>query len=389
MRRRDLLALIGGATFARPPAGAAQTAKRIWRLGVLSPIDAPLIRSTIIPELARPGFIEGQNLVIDTRIGGEDQLTAISRRPSEHRAGRYCSRLQLSGSSGPAGDEDDPHCDVADRYGPGCCRRRRKLGAAGGDVTGVTLIAPDLEIKRFELLREIVPAARRIALLSMHREVTEPGSAPTRTFAAKHNIQLTEFYVDGPGEFDKAFEAMRSAGAEALVLVPVPEFSTYARSLADLALKAGLPTVCGGLKTAEQGCLLQYGPDPIELSRFAADYVARILAGASPSELPIQGPTHYVFAVNIKTANALGLTIPPSLLARADEVIEWRPPSDRTGRNDGLGTPPRPASSRIVRGHRGSPTTCPVPLNAPGTGRGGSYRYGPAAVFDRKRERLV
>ena len=156
----------------------------------------------------------------------------------------------------------------------------------------------------------------------MHRQVTEPGSEPTRVFASKHNIQLTEFYVDGPGEFDRSFEAMRSAGAEALVLVPVPEFSTHARRLADLALKAGLPTVCGASNAAEQGCLLQYGPDPVELSRFAADYVARILAGASPSELPIQGPTHYVFAVNIKTAKALGLTVPQSLLARADEVIE-------------------------------------------------------------------
>jgi ABC-type uncharacterized transport system substrate-binding protein len=322
MRRRDVLALIGSATFARPLAGAAQTTKKIWRLGVLSPIDAPLILSTVIPELARRGFIEGQNLVIDTRIGGEDQLSQlagelVSTGPdviiavsdwAVHPVRQATKTIPIVMS--PIGT-DPVVAGVAESW-----------ARPGGNVTGVTLIAPDLEIKRFELLREIVPDARRIALLSMHREVTEPGSAPTRAFAAKHNIQLTEFYVDGPGEFDKSFEAMRSAGAEALVLVPVPEFSTHARRLADLALKSGLPTVCGASNAAEQGCLLQYGPDPVELSRFAADYVARILAGTSPSELPIQGPTHYVFAVNIKTAKALGLTVPQSLFTRADEVIE-------------------------------------------------------------------
>ena len=109
---------------------------------------------------------------------------------------------------------------------------------------------------------------------------------------------------------------------EAVIIVPVPEFSEHAEQLAALAVQARIPTVCGALIAVEKGCLLSYGPDFFELLRLAADYVARLFRGASPGELPIQGPTHYGLAINLKTAKALGLTIPQSLLAGADEVIE-------------------------------------------------------------------
>jgi putative ABC transport system substrate-binding protein len=157
----------------------------------------------------------------------------------------------------------------------------------------------------------------------MHREVTEPGEGPIRETAARLGIQLVELYIDRPDEFDQAFAAMRSGGAEALVIVPVPEFAgDHAETLARLAVEAGLPTVCGGRRPAEQGCLIGYGPDFAELRRRAVDYVARIFRGASAAELPIEGPTHYEFAVNLRTAKALGLTVPPSMLGLADEVIE-------------------------------------------------------------------
>ena len=114
---------------------------------------------------------------------------------------------------------------------------------------------------------------------------------------------------------------MRSAGIEGLAILSAPEFFTNASLLAALALEAGLPTVCEWRKMAEQGCLLGYGPDFAELLRRNADYVARIFRGAAPGELPIE-PTHFEFAVNLKTAKALGLAIPPAILARADDVIE-------------------------------------------------------------------
>jgi putative tryptophan/tyrosine transport system substrate-binding protein len=114
---------------------------------------------------------------------------------------------------------------------------------------------------------------------------------------------------------------MRSKGAEALVITPMPEFGDTER-LAALAIAAGLPTVCGSRRAAQQGCLIGYGPDFTELRRQAADDIARIFRGSSPSELPIEGPTHFDFDINLKTAKALGLMISPLILARADEVIE-------------------------------------------------------------------
>jgi putative ABC transport system substrate-binding protein len=130
------------------------------------------------------------------------------------------------------------------------------------------------------------------------------------------------FYAEVSTVYPAAFAAMRSAGAQGLAIMAAPEFFNNASTLATLALEAGLPTVCEWRKMAEQGCLLGYGPDIVELNSRNADYVARIFRGAAPGDLPIEQPTHYEFAVNLKTAKALGLAIPPAILARADDVIE-------------------------------------------------------------------
>src|SRR5271166_749279 len=119
-----------------------------------------------------------------------------------------------------------------------------------------------------------------------------------------------------------AFAAMRAAAAQGLVIVANPTFYRDAASLAQLALEAGLPTVCEWAEMAQSGCMLGYGPNRPELRRRLAHFVARIFQGAAPGDLPIEQPTHYEFVINLKTANALGLTLPPSILARADEVIE-------------------------------------------------------------------
>ena len=143
-----------------------------------------------------------------------------------------------------------------------------------------------------------------------------------REVAASTGAELFVFEADGPDDYPAAFAAMRSAGAEALAITATPYFYRDAPLLARLALEAGLPTVCEFAETAHSGCLLGYGPDRPELRRRMAHYVAQIFHGTAPGDLPIEQPTHYQFAVNLKTANALGLTISPSILARADEVIE-------------------------------------------------------------------
>jgi putative ABC transport system substrate-binding protein len=305
MKRRDLLLFgaLGLLSFAAS-AILPQAADKVWRLGVLSLVNNPAMHSTALSQLAEHGFVEGQRELVGA---GPDVIMAESDwaiYPAREATKSIPIVASLMGA-------DPVAVGVAESW-----------ARPGGNVTGVTLIAPELEVKRLGLLREVVPSARRIAILSMHREVTEPGEGPIRETAARLGIQLVELYIDLPDQFDQAFAAMRSAGAEALVIVPVPEFSYHAETLARLAVEAGLPTVCGVQSAAEQGCLIGYGPDFAELRRRAVDYVARIFRGASPAELPIEGPTHYEFAVNLKTAKALGLTIPQSILGRADEVIE-------------------------------------------------------------------
>ena len=133
---------------------------------------------------------------------------------------------------------------------------------------------------------------------------------------------MLPFYAAAPEEYRKVFAAMQSAGADALQIVSAPELFSDARTLAALAVDAKLPTICEWRSMATDGCLVGYGPDFTELLRRTADYVARIFRGATPGELPIEGPTRFEFAVNLKTAKALGLAVPQSILSRANEVIE-------------------------------------------------------------------
>jgi putative ABC transport system substrate-binding protein len=192
----------------------------------------------------------------------------------------------------------------------------------GGNVTGVCLIAPELEVKRLSLLHEALPSVHRIAVMSAHRKVVERGFPPLRKAAAEAGLELVEIWVESPSEYAAAFDAMRGHGAEALVIVPTPELYRDSEVLAALSAKAGLPTIGGFRESAQQGFMIGYGPSLRELNQQAASYVERIFNGASAGELPFQGPTHLDFAINMKTAKALGVTISPSVLAGANEVIE-------------------------------------------------------------------
>jgi putative ABC transport system substrate-binding protein len=196
------------------------------------------------------------------------------------------------------------------------------LARPGGNVTGVAMLAPELDGKRLQLLHEAVPGGSRIAALAASPDQHAPNLAAMRQVASDEGLALLPFYAAQPEDYPATFEAMRGAGASALQILSAPQFLTNAATLAELALEARLPTMCEWRSMAAQGCLLGYGPDYIELQRRVADYVARILRGAAPGDLPIEQPTHYELAVNMKTAAALGLAIPQSILGRADEVIE-------------------------------------------------------------------
>src|SRR5262249_43118371 len=263
-----------------------QPENKIWRLGVLQLTDNPLVRDAAFSELTNHGFIEGRNLIADIRIGSEEQLPQLAQELVATKPDAIIAVSDWAVFAALGATKSIPIVAAPMGQDPVLAGIAQSWARPGGNFTGVTVIAPELEVKRLCLLREVVPAAQRIALLSMHRSVTEPGEAPVRAAAANSGIRLLEFYVDGPEEFEAAFSEMRSAGAEGLVIVPVPELQQHAARIAVMAIEARLPTSCGYFKAAEQGCLMRYGPDAVEVFRQAADYVIRIFQGAPPGELP-------------------------------------------------------------------------------------------------------
>ena len=192
----------------------------------------------------------------------------------------------------------------------------------GGNITGVVLLSPELDGKRLHLLHDTFPARRRIAVLFHKRSLNTPTDRAVQAVAEKAGIEIQSFYTSGPEEYEATFNVIRSSGAEALLIASSSIFASDASRLAELALKAELPTICEWRDMAGKGCLIAYGVDRAALQRRVADFVARVLRGMPAAELPIEDPTTFELAINLKTAKALGIDMPSHLLALADEVIE-------------------------------------------------------------------
>jgi putative ABC transport system substrate-binding protein len=196
------------------------------------------------------------------------------------------------------------------------------LARPGGNVTGVTTLTTELSAKRLELARDIVPGASRLAILGDTGAATTNQIRDTKAAARALGVRLDAVTVWRPTELDGAFSTIARERPALLLIISTPMFFGGRRRLADLALKHRLPTVHADPEYAEAGGLIAYGINLGELFRRAAVYVDKILKGAKPADLPVEQPTRFELVVNLKTAKALGLTIPPSVLARADQVIE-------------------------------------------------------------------
>ena len=300
----------------------AEAAERVWRVSVLALADDDSVRSVILPYLATRGFVEGRNLIVNVRIGVEEQMPELARALVGDKPDVVIAISDWALHATRAATSTIPIVAAPMGADPVRVGIAKSWAHPGGNITGVSLIAPELEVKRLSLLHEALPAVHRIAVLSNHRKVVEAGLLPLRKAAAEGGLELVEIWVENPNEYAAAFGVMRGAGVEALVLVPTPEINRDTEQLGELAAKAGLPTIGGLRESAQQGLLIGYGPSLRELQQQVAGYVERILNGAQAGELPFQGPTRLDFVINMRTAKALGLTIPPSLLVGADEVIE-------------------------------------------------------------------
>jgi putative ABC transport system substrate-binding protein len=197
------------------------------------------------------------------------------------------------------------------------------IARPGGNITGASLIAPELVGKQLELLKEVVPTVSRVAVLS---NPLNPSNAPqlreAEVAARALRVRLQPLEVREPGGIDRAFEAMRRERADALLVLSDVMLSTHGQRIADLATKSRLAAVYGHVRHAETGGLIVYAVNVFDLYGRTSTYVDKILKGAKPADLPVEQPTKFELVINAKTAKALGLTIPSSVLARADEVIQ-------------------------------------------------------------------
>jgi putative tryptophan/tyrosine transport system substrate-binding protein len=326
MRRhvcRRIAALLALALLPAPAALAQGAADKVFRLGMLTLTEesARLTRSHTVPALQERGFVEGRNLVMLERIGEPAQLPELTR---ELLAARPDAIIAISNEVVRRVREATSTVPII-MFGTNAVQEgfAASLPRPGGNVTGVEIWAVELDAKRLQYLHEMAPRARRVAILS---HPLAPSLADRthalRAVAGSADIELHEFTAASSDDYGAVFAAMRAAGVEALVIGAHPVFFRDAPQLTALALAAHLPTACEWAEMAALGCLLGYGPSRVELRRRLADYAARIFRGAAPGELPIEGPTRFELGVNLKIAKALGLTVAPDLLGRADEVIE-------------------------------------------------------------------
>jgi putative ABC transport system substrate-binding protein len=319
-----LILLAFGVLGAPFTAAEAQQSRRVYRIGYLSPrsgIDysADAFRKA----LGQLGYVEGQNLAIEWRFtkGGSihpDLASELVRLKPDCIVAigvAAVAALKQSTTTIPIviGAID------ADPVGQGLVA---SLGRPGGNITGVTGIAYDLAGKRLELLKETVPSLSRVAILVDPSPAADAHVREAVVTARALGIEVHVAEVRSPGELESAFSAARRRRAEALSVVATGLLNSHRARIIKLAVSTGLPAIYSHRDYVLEGGLMSYADDAIARAHRAATYVDVILKGAKPGDLPVEQPTKFELLINLKTAKALGLTIPPSLLLRADQIIE-------------------------------------------------------------------
>jgi putative ABC transport system substrate-binding protein len=324
MKRREFITLLGSAV-AWPLAAWAQVPRKLHRVGFLW--DSPAVFTEATEAFRRGlrelGWIEGQNITIEYRWaeGRPERIRELAEElvrlnvdiivvPSSI----YTEAVKRATSTIPiifmshAGPIESGHVD--------------SLARPGGNITGLSVMLPETSVKGMQLLKEVVPGLSRVAVIwDPATPSHKPGLHAVESAAPASGLQLQTLPVRTATEYDGAFAAMSRERADAVLILTTPLYIAGAGRLAELAIKHKLP-MFGPLEFARAGGLVGYGPNRIDLFRRGAVYVDKVLKGANPADLPVEQPTKFELLINLKTAKLLGLSVPPALLARADEVIE-------------------------------------------------------------------
>jgi putative tryptophan/tyrosine transport system substrate-binding protein len=324
MRRRDFLTLFGGAAAAWPVAARAQQPNRVWRVGILEFQSRDSPYSVAFREGLRDlGYVEGQNLLVeDIEYGSRRERLADLAAELAHR---NFDVILASGSEATraARQASATIPIVMTSTNPLGLGFVASLARPGGNVTGLSLMGPDISGKRLQLLRELVPGLTIVALLW---DAGDPGAQfslhETQAAAEALLLKVRTVEIRSREDLDAAFQTATREGAQAVILLPAPVMNTNMMRISDLALRHRLATMYFDNSLPKAGGLASYGVSIVAIYRRAAYYVDRILKGASPADLPVEQPTKFDLVINLRTAKALGLTVPPALLTTADEVIE-------------------------------------------------------------------
>jgi putative ABC transport system substrate-binding protein len=321
MRRRDFITLLGGAA-AWPLAARAQQRERMRRIGFLRVGEPPVsFIDGFRRGLRELGFIEGQHFIIEY---GLTQSAAEMPAAAAELVRRKVDIIVASGtpSAFPARDAAGQIPVVfVGTFDPVATGLVASLAKPGGSITGATSISGDVIAKRLQMMKELLPKLTRIAILVRESSPTAAQYVLESETAARNlGIDLQIENERTPDDLDRIFVAVQ--GSRALVVADDAEFTAYRAQIAELAFRHQLPIISGLRELVEAGGLMAYGASFGELYRRAGSHVYKILQGANPADLPVEQPTKFEFVLNMRTAKALGLTIPASLLALADEVIE-------------------------------------------------------------------
>ena len=327
MRRIGLAVILAASFFTALLAAEAQQAGKVPRIAVLTTSSPPGSFATdeFILGLRDLGYVDGRNIIIEWRWG-----RGTTERFPEYAADMVRLNVDLIVASNTAAGHAARRATktipivIPTMIDPVADGFVASLARPGGNITGLTFQSPELQGKRLQLLKEALPSVSRVALLvdsneSGYRNVVKEAESAASLLGIRSEPVVE---VRAPTDFLAAFGTITKSGAQAVHVVSGTMVFVSRNRLAEHALKARLPMTCGGGEYVEAGCLMSYGASIGSLFRNAAQYVDRILRGARPADLPVEQPTKFELVINLKTAKALGLTIPQSLLLRADQVIE-------------------------------------------------------------------
>ena len=324
MKRRAFITLLGGAAVASPFAALAQHAARVWRIGFITHSTNDAAYASLFERLRELGYVEGQNIIVERRYaeGRAERFQEFAAEMVRLKADVVITSTTPAALALRNATTTVPIVipTAIDPVGTGLIAG---LAHPGGNITGGALLSAELGAKRLELLKELVPGLSRTAVLwnganpanSLAWRETEGAARTLGVTLQSHDVRITK-------DFNIAFATMAQQRPDAVSVLTDALITQYQKEIVDFAINERLPSVFPSKDPIKLGGLLSYGPHYSEMMRRAASQVDKILRGARPADLPMEQPTTFELVINLNTARAVGVVVPPLMLSRADEVIE-------------------------------------------------------------------